>query len=845
MARLYTFWNLLSEKKIVIPIIQRDYAQGRKDKSYVRKGFLEQLGKALDIISCKDINDKIAELDFVYGTEYRIKQQKGREQIELFPLDGQQRLTTLWLLHWYVAFKSENLIQDDVKNTLLNFSYETRTSSREFCESLCNIKLNKDVTDIKEYIIQQTWFYAAWNQDPTIQAMLRMLEGTDTSNEKDGEYLDGIQELFSGVSNYEPYWNVLIRDNCPIRFTFLPLQSSELPASDDLYIKMNARGKALTDFENFKSDLVDWIYQEKNDNIFGENNDAQRNRRAELASLIDNQWTDVFWSVDKMIDDTYFAFLNRYFLNQAIIYGFVKSNQNKIVEGSNLWTLYGDSSDDSNIEYRGFSIYATIMDKIIDLTTSDHIDILTRLQKLFNHFNKNGIKQYLPLWAQRTYRNFEFIPVHTKDGLSTLTQPQRVLFHAICRYFEVTEFDECSFRRWMRIACNLIENPSIGTIDAMIGRLKLIDELSIHCNDIYRNLADTTTQIKSDAASDQVTEERSKAKQMLIPEHDTILSDEPRGWKDKEVNKGQEWNWETAIIESENYAFFHGAIRFLYINGQGIVNWNDFKVKTKNALTYFEDNGVKDSVKHAVISGLIKLIPNWSLMYDIQIFTKEASFWKRFILYNNNYFSPIHNLLIINDLQSITYTDMAAGNEHEEYNNIRKQLCDSGLLNIIIDHHDEFRFRWNGPLAMYRPHGGQGEPIVFDFGSHQRNEFLNKIIKNIKEIKVHKQIPHTNPIFFYGWSVPLTYSAKNGREYTFYWQHSNWIDMYDGNIKCWDKKDQVHNELRNKYKRLHTHYPNEEAWEPKLFFNDEKSFVKELDRCVSEYELIKEIESKN
>lgn len=43
----YTFWQLISEKRIVIPIIQRDYAQGREGKEYVRKSFLEQLGNAI------------------------------------------------------------------------------------------------------------------------------------------------------------------------------------------------------------------------------------------------------------------------------------------------------------------------------------------------------------------------------------------------------------------------------------------------------------------------------------------------------------------------------------------------------------------------------------------------------------------------------------------------------------------------------------------------------------------------------------------------------------------------------------------------------------------------------
>lgn len=35
--------------------------------------------------------------------------------------------------------------------------------------------------------------------------------------------------------------------------------ADKLPLSDDLYIKMNARGKRLTDFENFKADLIGWM----------------------------------------------------------------------------------------------------------------------------------------------------------------------------------------------------------------------------------------------------------------------------------------------------------------------------------------------------------------------------------------------------------------------------------------------------------------------------------------------------------------------------------------------------------------------------------------------------------
>ena len=72
-------------KEIIIPKIQRDYAQGRIDSDTVRvrTRFLESLYKAL--------TDVPITLDFVYGDI--------DNQGVMRPLDGQQRLTTLFLLH--------------------------------------------------------------------------------------------------------------------------------------------------------------------------------------------------------------------------------------------------------------------------------------------------------------------------------------------------------------------------------------------------------------------------------------------------------------------------------------------------------------------------------------------------------------------------------------------------------------------------------------------------------------------------------------------------------------------------------------------------------------------------
>ena len=61
-----TFWNYLKNNNIEIPIIQRDYAQGRLGKENLRKIFLGDIKKALDNeFPYKDTEMK---LDFVYGS---------------------------------------------------------------------------------------------------------------------------------------------------------------------------------------------------------------------------------------------------------------------------------------------------------------------------------------------------------------------------------------------------------------------------------------------------------------------------------------------------------------------------------------------------------------------------------------------------------------------------------------------------------------------------------------------------------------------------------------------------------------------------------------------------------
>ncbi|RGZ95272.1 DUF262 domain-containing protein [Bacteroides stercoris] len=107
----HTFKSFLCKYHVVIPMVQRDYAQGRTsiEVNRVRNRFLTAIKNYL---LQPDSNYEVMKMDFVYGETENIwsKTETNKlEKIIVTPLDGQQRLTTLFLLHWYAAKKVSSI----------------------------------------------------------------------------------------------------------------------------------------------------------------------------------------------------------------------------------------------------------------------------------------------------------------------------------------------------------------------------------------------------------------------------------------------------------------------------------------------------------------------------------------------------------------------------------------------------------------------------------------------------------------------------------------------------------------------------------------------------------------
>ncbi|HFQ5158453.1 TPA: DUF262 domain-containing protein [Vibrio vulnificus] len=449
------FWELLSNHKIEIPIIQRDYAQGRKDKEEIRSNFLNALFESIS-------EHHPIKLDFIYG---------NLEAGISHPLDGQQRLTTLFLLHWYAAVKEQILNKDNIE-ILKKFTYETRISSREFCHSLVSNKINfQDGSNPSEYIIDSSWFFLSWKKDPTIDSMLRTI--------------DSIHEIFHDVDDL---WERLTGDENLISFYHIELEGIGL--TDDLYIKMNARGKLLSSFENFKASFQKHI----NDNAWEDDVDFVDS----FALKIDTSWTDLFWNEDdnRNVDSAFIRFIATIIMCR-----------NSVSKADNRMSEITKLQDNPNL----------VKPSMFDFESFDY------LCKAFN--------KYYELKKENVNLSLEFpLFQHKPDGniftaicfeANNASYTQKALFFAQTEFLlKSKDFNLDAFYEWMRVIRNIVSRGDVvktGVRPAIIrspqtfdGVINLISELSEGCDDIYDYLRNN--KVKSYFAKEQVEEEILKSK---------------------------------------------------------------------------------------------------------------------------------------------------------------------------------------------------------------------------------------------------------------------------------------------------------------------------------------------
>lgn len=281
-----TFKSLISKNSIKIPVIQRDYVQGRGNTAEEldkRESFADKLVGTISK-SLPPCN-----LEFIYGAN-------DGETGTFVPLDGQQRLTTLFLLHWVIWYKSSDEAKRGFRiEDLKNFSYETRLSSSAFCKDLIEkgIYLTEDGSNLKGMIENQPWFSEDWRHDPTISAMLEMIDCFD--------------RRFRQFSQNDI--DFMLKNTDAV--TFDEISMSDYGLTDELYIRMNARGKQLTKYENWKSDFIKYLNGDNGGGIFSGRDLTRKtlsgNYKDYFCYSIEHEWTDLFWTYMKADAEKYLS----------------------------------------------------------------------------------------------------------------------------------------------------------------------------------------------------------------------------------------------------------------------------------------------------------------------------------------------------------------------------------------------------------------------------------------------------------------------------------------------------------------------------------------------------------
>lgn len=515
-----TFWEFVKTgtNSILIPEIQRDYVQGRKTPviNDIRSNFLDDIYSSLK-------NGIDLDLNFVYG--------KNNSENDYIPIDGQQRLTTLFLLHLF-AFSKEK--RNDLLRILkTKLTYKTRTSTREFITKLCeNLRTFNFSGNISFFITDAEWFFNEWELDPSIKSMIVMLS-----------------EIYDRFNDFDHLSLALTNDHCPISFMLLDIK--DIGQENDLYIKMNSRGRPLTSFECFKSELFDYI--DKNGLLSGNSQEFKRK--------IDDDWLNLFWEGFDLKKRSDKALMQT--IHFLLFDNYICENNLETFEGNQILQKIEENEFQDIFSFNNYKV----------LINDDSLKVI---EAVFDLMVQSRSSYYFPIIKEDILESF--LSENSNKNRHYLA---RSCLIAIATYARCASFNLTSFEEWYRLSRNLIVSSS--NIDKPAKFCEAIKTIyskynnaidTIHPNqDIIDHDRDVPFFFKKDVDCEVL-----KAK--------TIIKDS---------------NWLNAIRTIEKNKYLHSSISFMFwfqgINNENIdhsqLNLRDFTDNWSVMELFVDANGMK------------------------------------------------------------------------------------------------------------------------------------------------------------------------------------------------------------------------------------------------------------
>ena len=532
--------------------------------------------------------------------------------------------------------------------------------------------------------------------------------------------LDTIHELLKDKKiSEEHYWQPL--EEGAVTFYWLDLEEHQL--TDELYLKMNARGKQLSNFENFKASLVKRIA----DNGWEKN----IQEKDSFSFKVDTIYTDLFWEYRGEVNVIDYEATN-FFAGMAMIGYALKENSE--AQQKRIQELFNNplSVRVEDFEKSDFERLTSYLDFY---SAVEKISIETELWKYYNTDNKRGLfEEFIKDENKGTEKKY--------DGA---TYPQRVLFYALSELFMEAKDKNNISEDFIRVVRNIVENATIDSAQTFVGAIKLMSELLEGVQDIYWYLSKTA--IQSNFASYQVAQERQKAERIVA-----------------------NLEWKDAIWETEDHPMFKGDIGFLLLETEN--NLSLFKKRYEVAKKMFEEKGVKGKYREnaLLIRALVSRFDNWYLFWSRLVFDSSTETWKR-ILRTDNRWVKYFLLLLDNESkleQFITEdSSLQKGDEDDNDFKLRKKthtnLYQTELLAAICEEcylRSEYD---NYILYPYNSHTEKNKYIVTS-----ESEAYKKLLQTIvqRNIPTEQRLEWNSKKLPFLWGRNINFSF-NGKEYLF------------------------------------------------------------------------------
>lgn len=508
-----TFYSefIANKKNIVIPRIQRDYVQGQ-NKSII-KGFIEELRNSL-------INHKKIDLNYIYGS--------FDKDSNFTAIDGQQRLTTLWLLYFYISARAGETLSVDL-------IYQDREYAESFVKALkANAQSIHDYEEnsFKDFIENQPWFLLSWKKDTSVVSMI--------------ETLSVINDSFRGGTDLSELWDNIINTGLDqITFSFKDVGG----LNDDVYIKMNSRGRPLSEFENLKSWMdgkISECWKEKPEKV------------QEWQQHMDNEWTDLFWNNRNQnqehpeeIDDEQL----RLFYNLMYLYWIKEHNDESLFDKADYEKIKflldipdeDNKSVDAKVlerikskEHFALPLYVLEKSKFFDENTFEFIlQCLNQFSEKIEELNKTD----LFFWEQAESQKATTIFYQMALSEESSEYKRLALAYAVSIFFQENTSTDNNFAKWLYHLRNIIINTDINVYNFK-KILDDIDTLSSNCkkNDIDEFLQNVACNKFAGFNEMQIEEEKIKSR-IIISKNESLIKE---------------------MKQLENHPFFVGQIKWIF-----------------------------------------------------------------------------------------------------------------------------------------------------------------------------------------------------------------------------------------------------------------------------------------